>query len=96
METCKYCGADAEMQYGSKDESFRKYWCGTLKNACEWERSDRCHANQLAASEARARELWEALRHLIDTDAFSFDNACEVYDKHADHFGKESEVTNGR
>ena len=51
----------------------------------------------LAASEARARELWEALASLFETrwtDA-NWKDTQFLVDKHAEHFRKESEVTNG-
>jgi hypothetical protein len=94
MDKCKFCGAEAEMQWSSAEETFRKYCCGTLANACEWERSDRCHADQLAQSEARARDLWETLEHVVRRDGFSYGHALDTVDKHADHFRKESEATN--
>jgi hypothetical protein len=109
MEACKFCGADLLVPQGPglalfdqyRCGTIKKYLCGTLVYACEWERSDRCHASELAASEARARELWEALE-LVEMTRYTDDfhwaeimaKVGQQVNKHADHFGKESEATN--
>ena len=47
-----------------------------------WAAWKECHANQLAQSEARARELWETM----GTNDMQLIN--RAYKKHADHFRK--------
>jgi hypothetical protein len=90
MDKCKFCGAEAYL----KDEIGNVYFeCGSRCNDVEFIRRHGCYERQLAQSEARARELWDALDTLLEmkwamTDADNREAAEAVRDKHADSFRK--------
>ena len=81
MNKCKFCGAKelfTENNYTAFDCGAHRYG----KN--EWGQSVECISRQLAKSETRARELWEALS--------SYDNVKQdsVWRKHAEYFRKDA------
>jgi hypothetical protein len=98
MDKCKFCGARERIRYASRKRVEIWYECGATESVGgKYEFSALCLRRQLAQSEARGRELWEALASLFETrwtDANWRDTQFLV-DKHAEHFRKESEVTNG-
>jgi hypothetical protein len=88
MDKCKFCGAEITPTGRYIDIKNTHYACGTICWATtgELSRDTDCFRRQLAQSEARARELFEALSRLINREDFSRYDANETVAKHAGHF----------
>ena len=81
MNNCKFCGAGQLFN----ENGYTAFDCGAHRyGADEWGQSVECLSRQLAWSEARAKELFEALG--------SYDNVKQdsVWRKHAKYFRKEA------
>jgi hypothetical protein len=91
MDKCKFCGAKKLFT----KNCYTAFDCGSrLYSKNEWYQEIGCYERQIQQSEARARDLWETLEHVVRRDGFSYGHALDTVDKHADHFRKESEATN--
>jgi DNA-binding sugar fermentation-stimulating protein len=92
MDKCKFCGA----AMGISENGNTHYKCGTTM----WENETCtegfvCIASQLSTaiikehqSEARARELWEALDDIMQCGVVCQSDLKALVGKHADHFRK--------
>ena len=86
MDKCKFCGSEVTAEGRYIDIKHTHYACGTIYWATtgELSRDMDCLSRQLAQSEARALELFDALS--------SYDNVKQdsVWRKHAEYFRKDA------